>query len=106
MKSSLEIAQDATLQPIEAIAERTGLLPEEVEPYGRDKAKVSRDGKRRLCDQVERLDRGGTAEVQGSGRPEGLKATSRGRTRHDARGPAATASNARRAIISLVRARE
>jgi formate--tetrahydrofolate ligase len=50
MKSSLEIAQDATLQPIEAIAERAGLLPEEFEPYGRYKAKVSLDVIRRLND--------------------------------------------------------
>jgi formate--tetrahydrofolate ligase len=41
MKSSLEIAQDAVLQPIEDIAERSGLLPEEIEPYGRYKAKIS-----------------------------------------------------------------
>jgi formate--tetrahydrofolate ligase len=41
MKTSLEIAQDAELKPIEDIAERTGLLPEEFEPYGRHKAKVS-----------------------------------------------------------------
>jgi formyltetrahydrofolate synthetase len=41
MKSSLEIAQDHQLIPIETIAERIGLLPEEVEPYGRYKAKVS-----------------------------------------------------------------
>src|SRR4051812_2890691 len=41
MKSSLEIAQDAVLEPIEVIAERAGLLPEEFEPYGRFKAKVS-----------------------------------------------------------------
>ena len=50
MKSSLEIAQEATLQPIEAIAERAGLLPEEFEPYGRYKAKVSLDVIRRLND--------------------------------------------------------
>jgi formate--tetrahydrofolate ligase len=50
MKSSLEIAQDATLQPIDAIAERTGLLPEEFEPYGRYKAKVSLDVISRLRD--------------------------------------------------------
>ena len=50
MKSSLEIAQDATLQPIEAIAECTGLRPEEFEPYGRYKAKVSLDVIRRLTD--------------------------------------------------------
>jgi formate--tetrahydrofolate ligase len=43
MKSSLEIAQDAVLEPIESIAERAGLLPEEFEPYGRYKAKVSLD---------------------------------------------------------------
>jgi len=41
MRSSLEIAQEAELQPIQAIAERAGLTPEEVEPYGRYKAKIS-----------------------------------------------------------------
>ena len=50
MQSSLEIAQDAKLQPIEAIAERTGPLPEEFEPYGRYKAKVSLDVIGRLAD--------------------------------------------------------
>ena len=40
MKSSLEIAQEAELLPIETIAERTGLTPDEFEPYGRYKAKV------------------------------------------------------------------
>ena len=33
MKSSLEIAQEAELLPIETIAERTGLTPDEFEPY-------------------------------------------------------------------------
>jgi formate--tetrahydrofolate ligase len=41
MKSSLEIAQEARLEPIEQIAERCGLEPDEFEPYGRHKAKVS-----------------------------------------------------------------
>ncbi len=41
MKSSLEIAQGTEPAPIEEIAERCGLEPDEVEPYGRDKAKVS-----------------------------------------------------------------
>ncbi len=41
MKSSLEIAQEAELQLIDRIAERAGLLPDEVEPYGRYKAKVA-----------------------------------------------------------------
>jgi formate--tetrahydrofolate ligase len=40
MKSSLEIAQEAELQPIERIADRSGLDPAEVDPYGRFKAKV------------------------------------------------------------------
>ena len=39
MKSSLEIAQEAELRPIESIAEEAGLLPEEFDPYGRYKAK-------------------------------------------------------------------
>jgi formyltetrahydrofolate synthetase len=38
--SSLEIAQAATLRPIGEVAERAGLLPDEVEHYGRYKAKV------------------------------------------------------------------
>jgi formate--tetrahydrofolate ligase len=50
MKSSLEIAQEADLKPIESIAERAGLLPEEFEPYGRHKAKVSLDVVERLKD--------------------------------------------------------
>ncbi len=41
MKSSLEIAQDAVLEPIEKIGASVGLAPEEIEPYGSYKAKVS-----------------------------------------------------------------
>ena len=40
MKSSLEIAQEATLMSIEEVAERVGLEPEEVDPYGRYMGKV------------------------------------------------------------------
>jgi formate--tetrahydrofolate ligase len=40
MPSSLEIAQAAILRPIEQVAAAAGLLPEEVEPYGRTKAKL------------------------------------------------------------------
>src|ERR687894_1734486 len=50
MKSSLEIAQEAELLPIETIAERTGLTPDEFEPYGRHKAKVSLDVLDRLSE--------------------------------------------------------
>jgi formate--tetrahydrofolate ligase len=38
--SSLEIAQTAVLRPIAEVAEQAGLLPEEVELYGRYKAKI------------------------------------------------------------------
>src|SRR5215210_6717943 len=51
MKSSLEIAQEAELLPIETIAERVGLTPDEFEPYGRYKAKISLDVIDRLADQ-------------------------------------------------------
>ena len=40
MKSSLEIAHAAVLEPIDAIASAAGLEPDETEPYGRYKAKV------------------------------------------------------------------
>ncbi len=40
MPSSLEIAQTASLRPIEEIAAAAGLEPHEVEPYGRTKAKI------------------------------------------------------------------
>jgi formate--tetrahydrofolate ligase len=40
VKSSLEIAQEAQLQPIEAIAAEAGLQDDEIEPYGRYKAKI------------------------------------------------------------------
>ena len=51
MKSSLEIAQDAELLPIETIAERTGLTPDEFELYGRHKAKISLDVIERMADR-------------------------------------------------------
>ena len=41
MKSSLEIAHEHQLIPIAQLAERVGLLTDEVEPYGRHKAKIS-----------------------------------------------------------------
>src|SRR3954453_5161985 len=51
MPSSLEIAQQATLRPITEIAEAAGLLPDELDPYGRDKAKGSLDVLDRLADR-------------------------------------------------------
>ena len=41
MKSSLEIAQEATLRPIMDIAREIGLEEDEVDLYGRYKAKIS-----------------------------------------------------------------
>jgi len=41
MRTDIDIAQHATLQPIDAIATRLGLTPEQLEPYGRTKAKLS-----------------------------------------------------------------
>ncbi len=40
LPSSLEIAQSATLRPIGELAEAAGLLPDEIELYGRFKAKI------------------------------------------------------------------
>ena len=53
MKSSLEIAQQHQPIPIDAIAERIGLLPDELEPYGRYKAKVSLSVYDRLKDATD-----------------------------------------------------
>jgi formate--tetrahydrofolate ligase len=50
MPSSLEIAQEAELQPIAELAEAAGLEPDEVDLYGRYKAKVSLDVVERLRD--------------------------------------------------------
>ncbi len=51
MKSDLEIARTATLQPIEAIGTAAGLLADEIEPYGRHMAKVSLTAIERLKDR-------------------------------------------------------
>ena len=49
MNSSLQIAQEAQLLPIEGIAERCGLESGEFEPYGRYKAKISLSVTERLA---------------------------------------------------------
>src|SRR3984885_2206391 len=51
MPSSLEIAQNAALQPIGDIAAAAGLLPDEVESYGRYKAKIDLSVLGRLADR-------------------------------------------------------
>ncbi len=51
MPSSLEIAQAASLRPIGDVADELGLLHDEVEPYGRYKAKVDLSVIERLADR-------------------------------------------------------
>jgi formate--tetrahydrofolate ligase len=51
MPSSLKIAQDAVLQPITEIAAAAGLEPDEIDQYGRYKAKVSLSVLDRLADK-------------------------------------------------------
>src|ERR671936_1659189 len=51
MKSSLEIARDAVLKPIEEIATESGLELDEFEPYGRYKAKIDLSVTERLADR-------------------------------------------------------
>jgi formyltetrahydrofolate synthetase len=50
MKSGLEIAQDARLRPIADVAAAAGLLPDEIEQYGRYRAKVELTVLERLAD--------------------------------------------------------
>jgi formate--tetrahydrofolate ligase len=50
MPTSLEIAQSAHLQPVVDVAEQAGILEEELELYGRYKAKVSHSVLDRLAD--------------------------------------------------------
>ena len=51
MKNSLEIAQDAALIPIDEVGARLDLEPDEIEPYGRYKGKISLAAMDRLADR-------------------------------------------------------
>ena len=51
MKSGLEIAQEATLLPIHEIAARAGFVDDEIEPYGRYRAKIALSAYDRLKDR-------------------------------------------------------
>lgn len=51
MKSDIEIAQEATMLPITEIAAKLGILEDELELYGKYKAKVSLDILKRLKDK-------------------------------------------------------
>ena len=48
--SDIEIAQSATMKPIAEIAEKYGVLDDELELYGKYKAKISLDAFKRLKD--------------------------------------------------------
>ncbi len=50
-RADLEIARRATLVRIESVAESLGILPDEVEPYGRFKAKIGLQALDRLKDR-------------------------------------------------------
>ena len=49
--SDLDIAQEAPVEPILSVAERVGLTPDDLELYGKYKAKVHLDVRERLADQ-------------------------------------------------------
>ena len=51
MLTDIQIAQQATLKPITEIAEGLGILPDEIEQYGKSKAKISDDCIKRLADK-------------------------------------------------------
>ncbi|HHY59525.1 MAG TPA: formate--tetrahydrofolate ligase, partial [Clostridia bacterium] len=49
--SDIEIAQQAKLKPVTEIAAQLGIHDDEIEPYGKYKAKVSLDVYKRLADK-------------------------------------------------------
>ena len=51
MKSGLEIAQEAELRPITKIAADVGIEPDELEPFGRYRAKIDPGIVQRLADR-------------------------------------------------------
>ena len=51
MKSDVEIAQAAKMKPIEEIASKIGLAPDDLELYGKYKAKVTLDAWQRVKDR-------------------------------------------------------
>lgn len=51
MLTDIEIAQQNHSLPIEAVAEKLGLTPEDIDPYGHNKAKITQSALNRLNDQ-------------------------------------------------------
>jgi formate--tetrahydrofolate ligase len=48
MKTDIEIAQEAKILPIQEVAQKAGLMEDEIEPYGKFKAKVNFSANKRL----------------------------------------------------------
>ena len=53
MLSDIEIAQGAKMLPITEIAQKIGIMAEELEPYGKYKAKLSRELQARVADKAD-----------------------------------------------------
>ena len=51
MRTDIEIAQQVPLKPITEIASMVGILPDELELYGKYKAKITDDVLKRLADK-------------------------------------------------------
>ena len=51
MLTDIQIAQQTQLKPITEIADKLGILPDELEPYGKVKAKITDDCEKRLADK-------------------------------------------------------
>ena len=51
MLTDIQIAQQATLKPITEIASKLDILPDELEQYGKVKAKITDDCQKRLADK-------------------------------------------------------
>jgi hypothetical protein len=62
--SDINISQALTALPISAIAADAGILPEELDPYGSDKAKVHLSVRDRLKDQKDGALTGGSVSCR------------------------------------------
>ncbi|MBQ1436278.1 MAG: formate--tetrahydrofolate ligase, partial [Clostridia bacterium] len=49
MQSDIEIAKNAKMLPIAEVAEKIGLTPDDLELYGKYKAKISQEAMRRMA---------------------------------------------------------
>ena len=66
--SDIEIAQQTTLEPITTIAKKVGLTDDDLELYGKYKAKISFDAIKRLSKEKRRQARIGYGHYADAGR--------------------------------------